>query len=186
MPSEHAGEKEEVRKEDPRLPDRSKKVSAGQTGSPRARISCHRSLESNRYGRHVSACLTHLPTEVGSQTVDAVGDTPVFHSNTTLESLPCSVLAGVKSGRTWPQQERSLRSQSAASGSHLPGTILAAMYLSSTLPWLTHFPTEVGSQVSGHKTNEQPPVGQKFGELNLLPVVYVEEFKPSLRPSLGH
>ena len=81
LPSEHAGEKEEVRKEDPRLPDRSKKVSAGQTGSPRARISRHRSLESNRYGRHVSAWLTHLPTELGSQTVDAVGDTPALHSD---------------------------------------------------------------------------------------------------------
>ena len=129
LPSEYAGEKKEVRKEDPRLPDRSKKVSAGQTGSPRAMISHHRSLESNRYGKHVSPWLTHLPTEVGSQTVGAVGDTHAFHSNMALESLPCSVLAGVKLGRTRPQRELCLRSQSAVSGSHLPGTISAAISL---------------------------------------------------------
>ena len=83
LPSEYAGEKKEVRKEDPRLPDRSKKVSAGQTGSPRAMISHHRSLESNRYGKHVSPGLTHFPTEVGSQTVDAAFHTclPLKHDS---------------------------------------------------------------------------------------------------------
>lgn len=87
MPSEHTGKKKEVRKEGSKLLDRSKKVSAGQIGSPRAMISHHRSLESNRNGKHVSPWLTHLPTEVGSQTVGAAGDTPALHSDMTLESL---------------------------------------------------------------------------------------------------
>lgn len=87
MPSEHTGKKKEVRKEDPRLLDRSKKVSPGQIGSPRSMISHHRSLESNRNGKHVSPWLTHLATEVGSQTMGAVGDIPALHSDMTLESL---------------------------------------------------------------------------------------------------